>query len=165
MQKINVLVIILSIRIYQKNILQKLLCQIREEWGKEKVKNRNFSEIETFYRYSTSQHDNNDIFIDDQTWSDLNMNDLYSKIERTMTNPGECILYNILRTPLLSDKILKKRKEIIRLFQTNKEIREQIQIRLLRMGKQKGNGVTALLCGEIPPSTATTSRMTLMTKA
>jgi len=146
--------IILNIRIYQKNTLQKLLCQIREEWGKEKVKNRTFSEIETFYRYSTSQHDNNDIFIDDQTWSDLNMNDLYSKIERTMTNPGECILYNILRTPLLSDKILKKRKEIIRLFQTNKEIREQIQIRLLGMGKQKGNGVTALLCGELPPSTA-----------
>jgi DNA mismatch repair ATPase MutS len=82
------------------------------------------------------------------------MNDLYSKIERTMTNPGECILYNILRTPLLSDKILKKRKEIIRLFQTNKEIREDIQIRLLRMGKQKGNGVTALLCEELPPSTA-----------
>lgn len=146
--------IILNIRIYQKNTLQKLLCQIREEWGKEKVKNRNFSEIETFYRYSTSQHDNNDIFLDDQTWSDLNMNDLYSKIERTMTNPGECILYNILRTPLLSDKILKKRKEIIRLFQTNKEIREHIQIRLLGMGKQKGNGVTALLCGELPPSTA-----------
>jgi len=146
--------IILNIRIYQKNILQKLLCQIREEWGKEKVKNRNFSEIESFYRYSTSQHDNNDIFIDDQTWSDLNMNDLYSKIERTMTNPGECILYNILRTPLLSDKILKKRKEIIRLFQTNKEIREQIQVKLLRMGKQKGNGVTALVCEELPPSTA-----------
>jgi hypothetical protein len=146
--------IILSIRIYQKNTLQKLLCQIREEWGKEKVKNRNFSEIESFYRYSNSQHDNNDIFIDDQTWSDLNMNDLYSKIERTMTNPGECILYSILRTPLLSDKILKKRKEIIRLFQTNKEIREQIQIRLLGMGKQKGNGVTALLCGELPPSAA-----------
>jgi len=146
--------IILNIRIYQKNTLQKLLCQIRKEWGKEKVKNRNFSEIESFYRYSTSQHDNNNIFIDDQTWSDLNMNDLYSKIERTMTNPGECILYNILRTPLLSDKILKKRKEIIRLFQTNKKIREQIQIRLLRMGKQKGNGVTALLCGELPPSTA-----------
>ncbi|MBA7466654.1 DNA mismatch repair protein MutS [subsurface metagenome] len=146
--------IILSIRIYQKNTLQKLLCQIREEWGKEKVKNRNFSEIESFYRYSTSRCGNKDIFIGDQTWLDLNMNDLYSKIERTMTNPGECILYNILRTPLLSDKILKKRKEIIRLFQTNKEIREQIQIRLLGMGKQKGNGVTALVCGELPPSTA-----------
>jgi len=145
--------IIFSILIYRKNSLQKLLCQIREEWGKEKVKNRNFSEIESFYRYSTSQHDNNDIFIDDQTWSDLNMNDLYSKIERTMTNPGECILYNILRTPLLSDKILKKRNVIIRLFQTNKEIREKIQIRLHGMGKQKGNGITALVCEDLPPST------------
>jgi hypothetical protein len=144
--------IIFSIRIYQKNTLQKLVCQLREEWGKEKVKNRNFTEIESFYRYSTSRRGNNDIPIDDQTWSDLNMNDLYSKIERTMTNPGECVLYNILRIPMLSDKILKKRNEITRLFQTNKDIREQIQIALLRMGKQKGNGVTALVCEEMPPS-------------
>ena len=145
--------IIVIIRIYQKNTLQKLVSRLREDWGKEKIKKRNFSEIESFYRYFTSQQDNNDIFIDDQTWSDLNVNDLYSKIERTMTNPGECILYDILRAPLLSDKILKKRNEIIRLFQINKEIREQIQIRLHRMGKQKGNGITALVCEELPPST------------
>jgi len=145
--------IIFSIRIHRKNNLRKLVGQLREDWGREKDKNRNFSEIESFYRYSSLQNDNKDIFIDDQTWSDLNVNDLYSKIERTMTNPGECILYDILRAPLLSDKILKKRNEIIRLFQINKEIREQIQIRLHRMGKQKGNGITALVCEELPPST------------
>ena len=53
--------IIFSIRIYQKNTLQKLVSRLREDWGKEKVKNRNFSEIESSYRYSTSQHDNKDI--------------------------------------------------------------------------------------------------------
>ncbi len=143
---------IVSIRIHQKNTLQKLVSQLREDWGREKDKNRNFSEIERFYRCLTTNHDDNDISIDDQTWSDLNMNDLYSNIERTLTNPGECILYQILRTPLLSDEILKKRNVIIRLFQTNREIREQIQIGLSRMGKQKGNGITALVCEELPPS-------------
>jgi DNA mismatch repair ATPase MutS len=53
----------------------------------------------------------------------------------------------------LSGEILKKRNELIRLFQTNKEIRENVQIGLLRMGKQKGNGITTLVCGELPPST------------
>ena len=144
--------IILNIRIYQKNNYRMLVAQLREDWGKEKTKKLKFSEIESFYRYSTLQN-NKDIFIDDQTWSDLNMNDLYSKIERTMTNQGECILYNIIRTPLLSDKILKKRNVIIRLFQTNREIREQIQIQLNRMGKQKGNGITDLVCEDLPPST------------
>jgi len=144
---------IISIKIYQRSTLQKLLSQLREDWGKEKEKDRNFSEIESFYRYSTTRPDDNDISIDDQTWSDMNMDDLYSRIERALTNPGECILYQILRAPLLSDEILKKRNEIIRLFQTNKEIRENIQIGLLRMGKQKGNGITALVCEELPPST------------
>jgi len=143
---------IISTRIYQKSALQKLLAQLREDWGKEKEKDRNFSEIESFYRYSAARPNGNDISIDDQTWSDLNMNDLYSRIDRTLSNPGECILYQILRTPLLSDEILKKRNEIIRLFQTNKEVRENIQTGLLRIGKQKGNGITGLVCGELPPS-------------
>lgn len=30
----------------------------------------------------------------------LIMDNLYSRIERTLTNPGECILYQILRAPL-----------------------------------------------------------------
>ncbi|MFC1793476.1 MutS family DNA mismatch repair protein [Planctomycetota bacterium] len=144
---------VVSIRIYQKSTLQKLLAQLREDWGKEKEKERNFSEIDSFYRYSTTKSGDSDILIDDQTWSDLNMDDLYSRMDRTLTNPGECILYRILRTPLLSDQILKKRNKVIRLFQTNKEIRENVQLGLLRMGKQKGNGITALICGELPPST------------
>ena len=56
-----------SIRIYQKSTFQKLLSQLREDWGKEKEKDRNFSEIESFYRYSTTKSDDSDILIDDQT--------------------------------------------------------------------------------------------------
>jgi DNA mismatch repair ATPase MutS len=146
--------LILSIRIYHKSTLLKLLTQLREDWGKEKEKDRNFSEIESFYRYSTVNREDEDISIDDQTWSDLNMDDLYSKIERTLTNPGECVLYHILRTPLLSDEILKQRNRIIRLFLTHQEIREKIQIGLLRIGKQKGNGITALVCEDLPASSS-----------
>ena len=145
---------VLCIRICQKNTFERLLTQLRDDWGKEKEKDQNFSEIESFYRYSTVNQDVNDISIDDQTWLDLNMDDLYSRMERTLTNPGECVLYQILRTPLLSDEILKQRNKIIRLFQTNQEIREKIQIGLLRIGRQKGNGITALVCEDLPPSTS-----------
>ena len=54
--------IILNIRVYQKNILQKLVCQLREDWGKQKATKRNFLEMESFYRYFISQHGNNGIF-------------------------------------------------------------------------------------------------------
>jgi DNA mismatch repair ATPase MutS len=140
---------ILNLIIHRKNIYQKVLRQLRDNWGKEQVRDRNFPEIESWHRYSISADNKNDVCVDDKTWSDLNMNDLYSKIERTLTNPGECVLYEILRTPLLSDNVLKKRHEIIKLFQTDSQIREQIQMTLLRLGKQKGNIVTALLCEEL----------------
>lgn len=143
---------ILNISIYKKSIFEKMLRQIREEWGKKKDRKRNFPEIESFYRYSSLDGANSEIFLDDQTWSDLNMNELYTHIDRTMTNPGECVLYNILRKPLLSDQILKKRNEIIELFQNDKNIREQLQIEFLRLGMKKGNTITTLVCEEVPPS-------------
>lgn len=142
---------ILEIIIYRKSILQKLIRQLREDWGKEKDRKRNFSEIESFYRYTSRDCENSGIFLDDQTWSDLNMNELYSQIDRTMTNPGECVLYNILRKPLLSAPMLKKRNEIIRLFQADKHIREQVQIEFLRLGMKQGNTVTTLVYEEVPP--------------
>ena len=144
----------LNIIIYQKSILQKQIQMLREDWGKVKDKNLNFSEIEILYRNSDYNDKSKNIFIDDQTWSDLNMDEIYCDLDRTLTNPGECILYDILRKPILSDKILKKRNEIIRLFQINKKIREQIQIKFLSIGRQKGNGITSLVYEKIPPSSS-----------
>ncbi len=146
--------VFLIIIIYKKNIIQKQIELLRENWGKKSDKNRVFSEIEILYRNFHYNNETRNVVVDDQTWSDLNMDEIYSSIDRTLTNPGECILYSILRTPILSDKILKKRNEIIHLFQNNKEIREWIQLKLLNLGRQKGNGITSLVYGKIPPSSS-----------
>jgi hypothetical protein len=83
-----------------KNITAKrMLEKLRREWGKENIRERNFDEIEKLFIYSTSSPEK-DTLIDDHTWADLNMDEIYSNIDRTLTNPGECVLYNVLRTPL-----------------------------------------------------------------
>jgi len=136
-----------------KNITAKrMLEKLRREWGKENIRERNFDEIEKLFIYSTSSPEK-DTLIDDHTWADLNMDEIYSNIDRTLTNPGECVLYNVLRTPLLSDTTLKKRSEVVRLFQRNQDIRENVQLNLCGLGKQKYNGITSLVWHELPPST------------
>ncbi len=133
--------------------IQKLLSQIREGWGKEQARKRAFSMIDSLHRCCQSSQEDNGTVLDDQTWNDLNMNEVYSKIDRTLTNPGECVLYRMLRTPLLSENELLGRNRVIRLLQTDRAIRERIQLDLRRLGRWDTNVITSLIWGESHPST------------
>lgn len=135
------LLIFFCYKIHKKITFTRIIDNLRSQWGKEDIRERNFAEIDNLFIYSTALHQEKGSFIDDHTWTDLNMNEIYSRIDRTLTSPGECVLYNILRMPVLSDSILKKRSEIVRLLHVNKEIRENIQSNLCGLGKQKYNGI------------------------
>ena len=136
---------------YQQRRRERLLCELRSGWGKETIRERHPSDIEGLFRYAALQ--GQEACVDDQTWHDLNMDDLYTRMDRTLTSPGQCVLYKVLRTPLLSDESLKKRKAGITLFEGNPSIREGIQVDLARLGRQKGSGITTLLWDQPPAST------------
>jgi ABC-type multidrug transport system fused ATPase/permease subunit len=114
----------------------RYLQQIRKDWNKTQVaKEREFKTIRSLYDYSFRSEKENQ-WIDDQTWKDLNMDQLYNRIDRTLTDPGESVLYEILRKPLSNKEALKERCRIIRLFQNDLKSREKIQMELLRLGHQ-----------------------------
>ena len=126
----------------------------RFNWGEEKKYERKFDLISSYFIYSKKNHEikktNN---IDDQTWSDLNMNDIYEKIDRTITTPGENILYDFLRTPLLNIEELKKRDKIIELFNEDEVLRKKILAELLKLDKDKSGSITDLVFGTLPEQT------------
>ena len=64
------------------------------------------------------------------------MDELYAKIDRTYTDPGEAVLYRMLREPLFDRKELAERSRAVRFFQDNREARESIQLVLIRLGHQ-----------------------------
>jgi hypothetical protein len=122
------------------------LGQLRSDWGKEIKRDRDLSEIALFNTFSSDDSPGcNSMSIDDQTWADLNMDEVYSVLDRTLTTPGQCTLYQMLRTPLLSIEPLAHRNQIINLFQQDAVLRENIRFALLRLGIQKGNSITYLL--------------------
>jgi DNA mismatch repair ATPase MutS len=59
----------------------------------------------------------------------------------------------MLRTPLLSANELQRRNRVIRLFQTDRTIRERIQLDLQHLGRSDTNVITSLVWGEAPSST------------
>jgi hypothetical protein len=136
---------ILSAWMYRRMGVQRVLDQLRQNWGKEQARRRTFSMIDALQRYCQSSREPSETSIDDQTWNDLNINEVYSKIDRTLTNPGECVLYRMLRTPLLSESELRRRNEVIRLFQTDQALREKVQLDLHHLGRWDTNVITALV--------------------
>jgi DNA mismatch repair ATPase MutS len=127
---------------------EKFINFIRHNWNKADKRRRNFESIRALFDYLKKE--NRDFYIDDQTWQDLNMNDIFSVIDRTYSSQGEQSLYYMLRKPVFDEKKLLKRNEYIKLFQQKDSVREQIALALYRVGKNKNNDVTDLLWGELP---------------
>ncbi|MFA5308423.1 MAG: hypothetical protein WC370_02925 [Dehalococcoidales bacterium] len=113
----------------------KSLLEIRNDWGKPiMTKERDFKAIRPLFDDISSDDKSN--YIDEQTWKDLNMDQLYAKIDRTYTDPGEAVLYRILREPLFDKEELAERSRVIRFFQNSREARERIQLVFIRLGHQ-----------------------------
>ena len=138
---------------YRRMTAQRVLDRLQSDWGKEQDRRRVFPMIESLHQYRRSSPQEGAAPLDDQTWNDLNMNEVYAKIDRTLTNPGECVLYQMLRTPLLSPSELQRRSQVIRLFQTDQTIRERIQLDLQRLGRSDTNVITSLVWGQAPSAT------------
>lgn len=88
-------------RRFNKNkakIIECYGCQINIEDADYKMNN-----IATYFKNKNQKKG-----IDDITWSDLSMDDIYKKINNTQSSAGREVLYDILRNPLCSLKELKK---------------------------------------------------------
>ncbi|HEX2866050.1 MAG TPA: hypothetical protein VHO03_03360 [Ignavibacteriales bacterium] len=88
--------------------------------------------------------------MDDKTWSDLNLNDVYSLIDRNISGPGRQYLYHLLHKYELNDDKLDSRFNQIKLFKENQGIREKIQLALQRLSSDDTYFIISLLLGEKP---------------
>jgi len=141
----------ISFLFHRKLQALRFKLELREKWGKENARSRDFNEIARLFRY-LSNEDFEHYIVDDQTWTDLNLNGIFCKLDRTYSTPGESVLYSILRTPSHKEEELQKRAEIISLLQGDRELREKIQFLLAKLDRQKSNAITELLWGNLPPN-------------
>ncbi|RXI47226.1 DNA mismatch repair protein MutS [Clostridium tetani] len=98
------------------------LSIVRKQYGEDIEKNRKFKNIKSFFDTSEKQ----EYTIDDDTWSDMDMNRVYEKLDRTYSTPGEAVLYYMLRNPLKDEEKLKKRDKLIEAFKNDSDLREKL---------------------------------------
>lgn len=115
---------------------KRLLGLIRNDYNNDMGKVRNFEKIRKFFDMS----EKNDYTLDNQTWSDLDMNKIYEKLDRVYSSSGEAALYSMLRNPLRSEEKLKERGGLIQLFKENSKLRESLQCIFFNLSNDFKNG-------------------------
>ena len=121
-----------------KNIMDSLLGLydvMKNDFGEERKKKRNLKHIRTYF--DLEEHDG--YTIDDQTWDDFNMDDVFAKLDRTYSSAGEAILYKMLRNPLHDKKALEERDELVEKIRKDSDLRTKLQMIYFKLGYDRKN--------------------------
>lgn len=128
---------------------KRVLEIFRKNWGKQINNYINYDNLKHFFE-SQTKTDNS---LDDITWEDLNMNDVFKRINNTYSTLGEDLLYSILRNPIIDNESLCRRMKIIDFLQNNVESREKIGIQFLKLGEADSD-ITIILLNKLKQNTS-----------
>lgn len=146
----TVLIFLLSVALAIYLNKKRLIKKIDERWGKFHV---SYYDLETSKLYTrfNKQRDFKDIYtLDDETWKDLNLDELFEVMNRAITPIGSQILYDMLKHPRTSHDELNKREKLIDLFANDTTLRRDIQISLLGLAKVPAKHLAYSLWSSIP---------------
>ena len=131
--------IVISTVLNSRKAKRKLRERIIQAWGKVPEGKYDPGDIESiasyFLNHKKAYPDR--FFIDDITWQDLDMDDLFIRLNGTETSAGEEVLYRLLKEPCFDPEVLKQRREWIEVLRNNGEERLKLQLILAKMGKQR----------------------------
>lgn len=80
------------------------LASLRAQWGKRAVRRR---ELRPGFQGTSP------LRLDDQAWADLDLDAVFALLDRTLTEPGQQVLHELLRTPLTDVAALQRRSQAI----------------------------------------------------
>lgn len=121
---------------------------LTKQYGKEPQKDKDFTErlssLKSYWE-EVLFFEKPTRYVDDITWNDLDMNEIYQRVNGCHTSVGEEYLYAALRRLEFDKEPLDRRDEIISHFSSREEERVEVQKHLFMVGKNKYNGLNTLL--------------------
>ena len=113
----------------EKNFVQKLYS----DYGILPQREYKPEQFENISHYFMKHKDG--FCIDDITWNDLNMDEIFKTMNHTYSAAGEEYLYYILRTPCVNEEELLRREEIIQFFENHPDERVAYQFIYNKLGR------------------------------
>jgi hypothetical protein len=135
-------VAVVALPILRRRRREKLLAEIRAGWGRLRVRDRDLTAIAAYYRHRAAV-DGPDRSLDDRTWADLNMDDLFADLDRTESVVGGQVLYARLRSAPLGAH-LDAFEALVTRVTTDIPLRERAQVGLARLRDPSGYDIWRL---------------------
>ncbi|WP_297430247.1 DNA mismatch repair protein MutS [Clostridium sp.] len=116
---------------------------VKRELKQVKDKKRNFDNIRQLFDLSKK----NISTIDNQTWDDLVMDNVFTQLDRTYSSAGEFVLYKMLRNPLMNEEKLDKRSNLIDLFKKDSNLTVKLRCIYFKLGFDNKNRLIEMING------------------
>lgn len=113
----------------EKHFIRRLY----EKYGILPEKEYKAEQFENISHYFRKHQDG--FFVDDITWNDLNMDELFINMNYTWSAAGEEYLYYLFRKPSMDRKELEARERIIEYFRQNADQRVSFQFAFSKLGR------------------------------
>jgi len=111
---------------------KKLIYKLRHEYGvisTREYRPEHFSSIARYFSLHKQEG-----CVDDITWNDLNMDDVFKSMNDTYSSAGEEVLYHTLRTPKFSKEELEYLEELVEYFSAHTDDRIKLQLLFQKLG-------------------------------
>lgn len=122
---------------------KRLRKSLLENFGQIPKTTPNFESIKKYHEEVSSYRKN--LFIDDITWNDLDMDHVFQRINQTNTSVGEEYLYHVLHQSPIEFESIEKRENLIHWLSNHPEHRLKIQMILAKCGKEDYNNFSFYL--------------------
>lgn len=124
---------------------KKLLSKFESSFGKEPEKDYfpgDMEYIRTFYD-ACRDTETDQFHVDETTWKDLNMDEIYKKINACQCTAGEQYLYYLLRTPMKQSDY-KRQHDLIKIVENHPDMRIKLQLLLNRIDSNRDVDLTSI---------------------
>lgn len=114
--------------------------QLKKEWGnvpEEEYTSEKFNSLRAYYKSIKDDQ----LDVDDITWNDIDMDEIYMLMNNTKSAAGEEYLYALLRKPLYSKEELLVRDKLMKFFRDHEQDRITLQRELSKIGKMRSISV------------------------
>lgn len=107
--------------------------KVRQAFGKAALREYEPGEFESLCRYFERHRKEHSL--DDITWNDLNMDEVFRQMNLTFSSAGQEYLYYMLRTPCQEEGELLLREELMDAFCSHEEERVNLQMLFFGVGR------------------------------
>lgn len=116
------------------------MAKIRREWGETPDREYELAEYDCISHYYTNRK--TDAFqIDDITWNDLDMDQVFIRMNHTRSFLGEDYLYYMLRTPRMRKEPLERFETFVSWFSAHTREREEMEYFFAKLGKSRRSSI------------------------